>query len=189
MGRHSALDDTPDDAFAADAEGALAVATASVSELGTVATFRRGRHARDDEDELPAVDDTARIAPMRSVAGTTNAEPQADAELQADADPHTDADAKAAAAPPAPAAAPSSGSAADLRLVRVHADVRARCIAAVVVPFAAYVVVFAVLGRLGVSALLWMWIPLVTSGVLVGVFLDAGHKRYGDDAQAPAPEV
>ncbi|WP_375486257.1 hypothetical protein [uncultured Jatrophihabitans sp.] len=66
----------------------------------------------------------------------------------------------------------------DLALIKRHGDVRARAIAAIVVPFAVYVVVLAVMGNLTVHHLIWVWIPAIVAGVLVGFVLDAGHRRY-----------
>jgi uncharacterized membrane protein YdbT with pleckstrin-like domain len=63
-------------------------------------------------------------------------------------------------------------------LVRQHADVRARVLAALLVPFAVYTAAMAAIGKLDRSYLLWIWIPLITAGVLVGLFLDLGHRKY-----------
>ncbi len=68
------------------------------------------------------------------------------------------------------------GTHADLRLLRERPALRARCAAAVVVPFVLYAVVLVVIGQLD-SFLLWAWIPTVTAGVAVGSFLDAAHRR------------
>ena len=46
------------------------------------------------------------------------------------------------------------------------------------VPVVAYLVVMLVSGRSLTTLLIWAFVPLVTAGVLVGVFLDAGHKKY-----------
>ena len=69
-----------------------------------------------------------------------------------------------------------SGTHADLTLLRENPAVRARCAAAVIVPFLLYTVVLVVLGRAGVI-LVWVWIPVVLAGVSVGAFLDAAHRR------------
>lgn len=44
------------------------------------------------------------------------------------------------------------------------------------IPFLLYTIVLAVLSRTDVY-LIWVWIPTVTAGVLVGSFLDAAHKH------------
>jgi hypothetical protein len=72
---------------------------------------------------------------------------------------------------------------ADLSLLREHSDVRARCIAAVIVPFVLYTVVMYLIGSAR-DYLIWVWIPLVTAGVLAGSFLDAAHRRHPRDDDA-----
>jgi hypothetical protein len=74
------------------------------------------------------------------------------------------------------ARASESGTATDLRMLRENPAVRARCIAAAVVPFLLYSVVMIVLGRAG-AFLLWVWIPIVVAGVLVGAMLDLGQRH------------
>jgi hypothetical protein len=94
--------------------------------------------------------------------------------------------AKPAATVSAAKAAPkprSGGTHADLQLLREQPALRARCAAAVVVPFLLYTVVLLVVGQLG-SFLLWAWIPTVTAGVSVGSFLDAAHRRSRDSTSA-----
>jgi hypothetical protein len=103
-------------------------------------------------------------------------------------------DAEPAAAPPArpappapaePAASEKKGrwsrggqsTSADLALLRHHGDVRARVIAAVVAPFVIYTAVMILIGSVHVY-LIWVWIPLVTAGVLAGSMLDAAHRKY-----------
>lgn len=70
-------------------------------------------------------------------------------------------------------------TAADVALIRAHSDVRARVVAAVLVPFVIYTAVMAVISKLDRSYLLWIWIPLISAGTLVGLFLDLGHRKYG----------
>lgn len=82
----------------------------------------------------------------------------------------------------APAAAPSpaagkTGTHADLALLRSDSTLRARCIAAVVIPFLLYAMVLLVVGSGAGSFLVWVWIPTVLAGVLVGTFLDIAHKK------------
>jgi len=90
-------------------------------------------------------------------------------------------------AEPTPAPAPTTqpkrpraaqSTAADLALIRRHADVRNRVLGAAVAPFVLYAVVLLVLSATGVQYLLWIWIPTVIAGVLIGFVLDAGHKRH-----------
>jgi hypothetical protein len=61
-------------------------------------------------------------------------------------------------------------------MLRENPAVRARCIAAAVVPFLLYSVVMIVLGRAG-AFVLWVWIPIVVAGVLVGAMLDLGQRH------------
>lgn len=74
------------------------------------------------------------------------------------------------------AARAESGTHADLRLLREKPALRARCAAAVIVPFLLYTAVLAVIGRADIY-LLWVWIPTVTAGIAVGTFLDVAHRR------------
>jgi hypothetical protein len=64
----------------------------------------------------------------------------------------------------------------DLRLLRQDAALRARAVAALVVPFVLYTVVLAIIGRIDVY-LYWIWIPAVLAGVLFGAQLDAAARR------------
>lgn len=79
------------------------------------------------------------------------------------------------------------GTNADLQLLRQSPSLRARCTAAVVVPFALYVVVLVVTGRLG-SFALWVWIPTVAAGVLFGIFLDLAHRKNGTSGSRRSAE-
>lgn len=84
--------------------------------------------------------------------------------------------------PSAPAATPATprthSTAADLALVRHHGDVRARCLAGLLAPFVVYAAVLLAVGESSTAWALWIFAPLVLAGILVGSFLDAGHKRY-----------
>ena len=112
-----------------------------------------GRHsAPDEEDEAGDL-------------GTAAAEPAVTA-------------ASAPADEAAPEPAPQSGTADDLAMLRGDRNLRARAAAAAVVPFFLYVIVLLVIGRFDVL-LIWIWIPTVTAGVLVGALLDraAAHRK------------
>jgi hypothetical protein len=78
---------------------------------------------------------------------------------------------------PAKAKRPRATS-GDLTLLRRHSDVRARCAAAVVVPFVVYFGVLLTIGSTGRQMLLFIFGPLILAGVLVGTFLDLGHKKH-----------
>jgi hypothetical protein len=88
------------------------------------------------------------------------------------------------ASPPTGSAAEPAGRPArtghstgeDLALLRSRPDVRNRVIAAVVVPFVLYVAVMLVLGAPPARYLIWIWIPLISAGVLAGLILDAAHR-------------
>ena len=70
---------------------------------------------------------------------------------------------------------------ADLRILRQNSAVRAQAVGAVIAAFLVYTVVMIVLGRTG-DYLLWLWIPIVASGVLVGLVLDLAHRRAAKNA-------
>ena len=77
-----------------------------------------------------------------------------------------------------------SGTHADLALLRADRRLRIRAALAVLAPFALYVLVLAVLGRLDVF-LPWVWIPVIVAGVSFGAVLDLGFgkaSRPGDSA-------
>jgi hypothetical protein len=169
MGRHSAPDD--------DEDGDVRVAS-------TVAVDapRTDRHARPDGGgageaaaaDVPLADqETERLVPPGDEpAPQTGAEP---AGL-----PSTDAGEQRAAPKVGKG---NQSTAADLELLRAHSDVRARVIAAIVAPF----VIYALVLYLGGSALrvyfIWVWVPLVTAGVLAGSILDSAHRKRGRDAE------
>jgi hypothetical protein len=60
-------------------------------------------------------------------------------------------------------------------MLRDNPGLRARCIAGAVVPFILYTVVLVVIGRADIY-LVWVWIPIVAAGILVGSFLDLGYR-------------
>lgn len=122
-----------------------------------------GRHSAPDDGDSRLVEEAA--ADQAACADVTVD--------QAAVAPPPDADAGPASAQPPPR---SSGTRADVRLLREHSVLRARCAAAVVVPFVIYAAALFAVGRADVF-LLWMWIPTVTAGVLFGSFLDAAHRR------------
>lgn len=111
---------------------------------------RPGRHAQPEDDEsVVEVAPDATTEPVPDVAP----EPQ-----------------------PGPIARGNHATAADLALLRRRPDVRNRCIAAIVVPFVLYTAVLILLGAASVY-LIWVWVPLVTAGVLAGSILDSAHRR------------
>jgi len=170
MGRHSAPDD--DEAVDVLVESAVAVDTA-----------RLGRHSRPEDDaatgaphdaELLADQETERLVPPDSEAADEAtvevAAPEPGVELVTDR--------------PAPRVGKGNQStAADLELLRAHSDLRARVIAAIVVPFVIYTLAMYLGSALDVY-FIWVWLPLVTAGVLAGSILDAAHRKRGKDAAA-----
>lgn len=193
MGRHSA----PDGEGAGVAVSDLLGRSGSHLGVGT-RPGRRGRHSAADEDEgvdldavaAPAGPDapaTDRLAGAGTTAVLPTLEPpeaEAPAGTGVAAGVSGGGEASDAAAPATAAAgatgreavAGKTGTHADLALLRTDAGLRARCIAAVVVPFVLFAVVLIVLGRVD-AFLLWVWIPTVLAGVLVGTFLDIAHRR------------
>jgi hypothetical protein len=153
-----------------------------------------GRHAVPDDGEETAPTATAK----ESAAGRHHAlseGPDHDSEtlvfgvpagLLSDHDPATTGepevagsrDLAAAARAPQDSAKPGgeSPTQADLRLLRTQPGLRSRCAAGVVVPYLLFTIVIIVIGRTDVY-LIWVWIPTVLAGVLVGSFLDRAHKN------------
>jgi len=201
MGRHSAPDDDE------QPEGTVAVA-APTDAAEQLAAERRGRHSRGADvettgpvpgvsvrrdEERAAVQDerpTERLDLAAIEAALEQPETAETAEL-----PESAETAETAKLPepaePAELATPAEGkrpraaqsTAADLALIRRHGDVRNRVLGAALAPFVLYVVVLLVLSATAVQYLLWIWIPTVIAGVLIGFVLDAGHKRHDvDDA-------
>jgi hypothetical protein len=74
------------------------------------------------------------------------------------------------------------GTAADLRLLRTDARLRAWAVAAVLGPFVAYFLLVLAIGRTD-RFVLFVWAPIVLAGILLGAVLDIGHRRV---AAAPA---
>lgn len=131
---------------------------AGVGAVLTAKTVTAGRHAQPDQDKEPAgtrpsVEPNALPRPR---LGT-----QTESVVVAE-----------------PVGRRAHSTAADLALVRARSDVRARCLAALLVPFVLYAVVLQAVGATGTQWALWAFVPLIVAGVLVGTFLDSGHRRY-----------
>lgn len=136
-----------------------------------------GRHSAPDEEDGEVI--VAAPAPTVRPRPGRHARPDED-------DP-----ARVAVPEPPSIAAPPVGkgnqsTAADLELLRVRSDVRARVIAAVLVPFVLYTVGMFLAGALDVYVI-WMWLPLVTAGVVAGSILDAAHRKRSRTPDEPAP--
>lgn len=66
------------------------------------------------------------------------------------------------------------GSRGDLQLLRADGGLRLRCAGAVVLTFLIYTAVLILMGRSDVYVI-WLWIPIVVSGVVIGGLLDHAH--------------
>ncbi len=153
MGRHSAPEEEPDPS---DAPTVV---------LEAVPPTKPARHlSAADEDEAETVD-----APERPGADEAGGADDRAPETVVAEDELPDR-----SAPPAPR--PEGATHADLRLLRENPALRARCAAAVVIPFVLYTVAMIVLGSTAVY-LVWVWVPTVLAGVTVGTFLDVAHRR------------
>jgi hypothetical protein len=171
MGRHSASSDEGDEA-----------ATAAVIDDSST---RTGRHLRVEETPKPSPRGSEeplvaldQVAPDDGPLGLI-------AENMAEASPPS-ASGPLPTAPTSASAQPARGNqstAADLALLREHSAVRARVIAALVVPFVLYTAVLYLIGSLDVF-LIWVWIPLVTGGVLGGFILDVEHRKRAAPPEA-----
>jgi hypothetical protein len=109
---------------------------------------RAGRHSSPSDDDAPAAPAPASVSPAATGSAHLTLTP----------------------------AQTARGTNADLALLRSSPALRAQCIAAVVVPFGIFFATLVALGHLG-DFLLWIWVPTVVAGVLVGLFLDLAHRR------------
>jgi hypothetical protein len=136
---------------------------------------------RDTEpiDLIAAIGGRPEVSPRDEAPAAELATPSAAATRGEEAESPGDASGAAPVTPRAP-----SGTRAALKLLRQSANLRVRCIGAVVATFLIYTVVLIVLGRTDVY-LLWVWIPTVLSGILVGSFLDAAHRRIARATDPP----
>jgi hypothetical protein len=199
-------DDAPDSAADGAADGATDDATRGDSATAVIDLAPRlARHATAEEEQaatetLPAPDEqlTQRIAAIdvEALPGDEDTEDTEDilplGTLEIPAAPVDDAAARKAAERDAKRAAKAERKAArkaerkthpresetkaDLRLLRNNGAVRAQAIGAVIVVFLLYTLTMLVIGRTDAYAL-WIWVPIVASGVLVGLVLDLAHRR------------
>lgn len=164
MGRHSRPEDLEDE----DQFAGTAVDTAAST----------GRHAGatvvDPDAAAGGVPDAVPDAVPHTPAGAV---PDAVPDAAPDALPDAVAGAARSRPRPRPATNPLRGTAADLKLLRDHSDVRHRCIAAAVVPFLVFTLALVATGHVD-KYLVWIFLPTIVAGVLVGVILDHAHKRY-----------
>jgi hypothetical protein len=148
MGRHSAPDEQSDQSDSSDPSDATTVV------LQAVRVPRSARHHRTVEDDD---DDDVELAEL-------------------DEHPPSPDPASPQPASSQPAPRPEGATHADLRLLRESPALRARCAAAMVVPFILYTAAMFVIGTTAVY-LVWVWIPTVVAGVTVGTFLDIAHRH------------
>ena len=142
----------------------------------------------------PAVDAEPAVEALATVDAqpTVDAEPAIDAQSTVDAEPAIDAEPAAGSGVDAAAASRTSEppAASDLALLRSDPGVRARVIAAVIVPFVLYLAALAIIGRLETrTALIWIWIPLVSAGLIGGLILDLAYRRRSAPSPSPDSQV
>ena len=196
MGRHSTPDEGDDEAVEIDSPLALL-------DLGEV----RGRHASAedgaDDDAAGAAEDgsdefdqalTQRIAvvdapppvpyaespapPAPPVAEPTadKASAKAAKRAQKTAEAERRAELKADQKAARKTQRGESDTKADLRMLREQPAVRAQVIGAVIASFLVYTLVLLALGSTD-KYLIWLWVPIVACGVLIGLVLDLAHRR------------
>lgn len=174
MGRHSAPDDDYDD----ESSGTFPV---SEVESARAAQPSTGQHSWVSPFTLTPSEPSEHSADSMETDVLPFLEPEVQqaevaAAVAAEEPPVVGAEERPATPEPGPPAPRESGTHADLRLLREDSALRARCAAGVVVPFLLYLGVLIVVGRLD-AFLLWVWIPAVTAGIVVGTFLDVAHQH------------
>jgi hypothetical protein len=174
MGRHSAPDSESDlsDAPAPDPSDAPTVVLDIIRSTDPPTGRGRHQHADDDEDDDEPNELARREATVRGPRGHQNGVRRNDVDAEVDADDgHAPSENGSRPMP-----RPEGATHADLRLLRENPALRARCAAAVIVPFLLYTAALMVIGATA-SYLVWVWIPTVVAGVSVGTFLDVAHRR------------
>lgn len=203
VGRHSASDDEDEDVSSApsvaapprparhsqgDQPGAGAASTETTDKIGPKPVRRPAEDDRAPQPALPPpVEPVEATEAVRQDALPTAPQEPVPADI-----PLADSllSEPAAAAPPEAAKRKprigrgNQSTAADLALLRQHSAVRARVVAAVVAPFVLYTAVLLLIGALNLY-LIWVWVPLVTAGVVAGGILDAEHRRRQQAAPDP----
>jgi hypothetical protein len=165
MGRHSA----PDDDLGAE----LGPAGVPVPYAGAgVATAAPPRHARPEPDAAAEADGTA--------AAEASAGPAVGVEPAVGIEPAVGTEPGGARPGGAPVAAGTRG---DWQLLRSDRRLALGCLAVLVLAFAVYSGVLYGLTRLDVYAI-WVWMPIVVSGVAVGALLDVAHRRRNNASAA-----
>jgi hypothetical protein len=175
MGRHSAPDSESElsDAPAPDPSDAPTVVLDIIRSNDPPTGRGRHQHAADDDDHDDGDEPNEparREAAAREPGGHQNGVRRNDADIGAD-DGHAPSENGSRPMP-----RPEGATHADLRLLRENPALRARCVAAVIVPFLLYTAALMVIGATA-SYLVWVWMPTVVAGVSVGTFLDVAHRR------------
>ena len=166
-GRHASADDEAEGDSAATADGATSdQATAEFDEAHT----QRLAVVDAPPLETPTKRDTKadKKADKANAKASAKAAKQAEKAAKADRTAGQKADRKAQRG--------ESDTRADLRMLREQPAVRAQVIGAVIAAFLIYTLVMLALGRTD-KYLLWLWVPIVACGVLVGLVLDLAHRR------------
>jgi hypothetical protein len=173
-GRHSA----PDDDDAAD-DASIAAGAGVGAGVGIEAP---ARHRPRPVPVAPAAE--AGLEAVPEAGPQAAVEPVLKTDSAPAAKPDKPAVPKAPKAPKASKLPKQRGDSAtqqDLAMLRSDPALRNRVAAAVVVPFALTAVVLTVVGELG-SFFDWIWIPLISAGVLAGLLLDSAQRRIFDRA-------
>jgi hypothetical protein len=132
-----------------------------------------------DTDDTPDTEDIDALLPLETLdvpAAPVDEDAAARKAAEREAKRAEKAERKAAREAQRKAQPRGSETKADLRLLRNNGAVRAQAVGAVIVSFLLYTLTMLVIGRTDVYAL-WIWVPIVASGVLVGLVLDLAHRR------------
>lgn len=201
MGRHSAPDGDDEDARAVVSPAPVVPAS-----LAPASRPSPGRHAQPEKSaRAPAVAPGERgprgpqprstRAPVPPTAVDVIDEArEATAQVPAIVEPVGDEPTPSAVTHRNGSSATPTKAPSDLALLRTHTDVRARVLAAVLVPIGLYVLALLTIGSLRWHVvLIWIWLPLVTAGILAGIVLDSAHRAHDfqpgpEPAPEPAPE-
>jgi hypothetical protein len=133
-------------------------------------TFAMGRHsAPDDDEDVVQTESAGDVLVAAEPTRGRHAAPDEDGDSAGDAVDTV-------------ATLPRRQPNTDLHLLREDPALRARCAAALIVPFLLYTVALLVIGHTD-AYLIWLWIPAVSAGVLAGSFIDLAVRRKHREAQ------